>query len=217
MTRPYRNPVGFVRITFALAVAAAVLGQGAVGAWAQSDDSVIKDLDIRQVPMVEEIASAATAASEGSVGAADELRVSADLDRPDRTYKHGDNIVLTLETSEDAYVWVFDTGTSGKVHQIFPNRYDEDNFVRGGMPVAIPGTDAKYDLAVSHPRGAELITVIASRENAPPARNLIDDGIAAGPFLALRGTASSVAKDLSVSLRENHRAWATDHQTILIQ
>lgn len=207
----------FVRIAFAFAVAAAALGQGAAGAWAQSDDSVTKDLDIRQVPMVEEIASAAPAASEGSADAAHGLQVSAALDRPDRLYKHGDSLVLTLETSEDAYVWVFDTGTSGKVHQIFPNRYAEDNFVRGGMPVAIPGADAKYDLAVSHPRGAELVTVIASRENVPPARNLIDDGVAAGPFLALRGTASSVAKDLSVSLREDHRAWATDHQVILIQ
>ena len=205
---------GIVRIAFTLAVAAAALSQGAR---AQSDASLTKDLDIRQVPMVEEIASAAPAASEGSAMAAGGLRVSATQDRPDRIYKHGDNLMLTLETSEDAYVWVFDTGTSGKVHQIFPNRYAEDNFVRGGKPVTVPGAGAKYDFTVSHPKGAELVTVIASKENRPPARNLIDDGVASGPFLALRGTATSVAKDLSVSLREDHSAWATDHLVILVR
>lgn len=197
----------------AAAAAAAALAAASGSAWAQSDDAILKDLDIRQAPMAQ-IAPAPAAAN---AGAEDALVVSATVDRADGLYDHGDTLTLTVETTEDAYVWVFDTGTSGKVHQIFPNLYDDNNFVRKGSPVAIPGPEAEYEFAVSRPSGPELLTVIASRDSAPLAQELVAEETGAGPFLPLRGTAVSVAKDLSVSLREHHPTWARDHRLIKIR
>ena len=94
--------------------------------------------------------------------------------------------MLTVETTEDAYIWVFDTGTSGKVHQIFPNKYDTGNFLAANTPLSIPQPDSKYQLAVSHPQGAELITVVASRDKVSLTPQLIDTS-GGGTFLALRG------------------------------
>lgn len=205
-----------------LAAAALALSLTAAGAQAGQNSgtapAMFKDLDIRQAPMARIEAAQTSGTGAASGAAAGKLSVSASLDRADSVYRDGEKLVLTVRTTEDAYVWVFDTGTSGKVHQIFPNRYEKDNFVRKGVPVSIPGADSKYDLAVSHPKGAELITVIASKDDTPLTQDMIDRETGAGPFLALRGTATSVAKDLSVTLRKKKKgAWAKDHRVILIR
>lgn len=192
----------------ALCAATAAIGAAAVAD--ETDDSYLKDLDIRQHAMVEELAPAPSPDSGG-------LAVDAAVDRANRIYTHGDNVVLSVKATEDSYIWVFDTGTSGKVHQIFPNRYHENNFLAAGSTLNIPPADAEYALAVSHPQGAELITVVATKENTPLTPELVDVDASAGPFLALQGTADSVAKDLAVTLRRQEAAWTKDQIVILIE
>ena len=176
--------------------------------------SFLKDLHIDQKPMVLDIPersdeSAGSASGEG-------LQVSTALDRADAKYRHGESLSLTVETSEDAYVWVFDTGTSGGVHQIFPNQHEKNNFLKAGVPVAVPHPDASYQFVVSHPAGTELLTVIASKDNAPLTQDLIDSEADAGPFLALRGTAVSVVKDLAVSLKK-HPRWVKEQRVFHVE
>ena len=134
--------------------------------------SYLKDLDIRQVPMAELTLTPLSKPSSSSSA----LAVKTAVDRPDARYGHGDRLVLTVEVTEDAYVWVFDTGTSGKVHQIFPNNHESDNFVRADSPIAIPSQEADYELLVSHPTGVELLTVIASKDSTPLAQDLDRSG-----------------------------------------
>ncbi|WP_424946641.1 DUF4384 domain-containing protein [Candidatus Spongiihabitans sp.] len=164
-------------------------------------DSYLKDLDIRQVPMAQIESPQATSEISSS-----NLKVVASVDRVDRTYRNGENVVLTVTTTEDAYLWIFDTGTSGKVHQIFPNQYTKENFVQANSPTTIPSDE--YNFVVSYPEGTELLTVIASASDAPLTDKLVA-GVT-GPFLALNGTAESVAKDLSVSLSDQHPIWDKD-------
>ena len=197
----------------ALAAAAFVgLSQLAAPLARAAEVMYLKDLDIRQQPMVS-VVTPAPANTAGGGG----LAVRSAVDRPDARYSHGERLTLTIDVTEDAYVWVFDTGTSGKVHQIFPNRFASDNFVRAGNPIAIPGDGADYQLVVSRPKGAELLTVIASKDSTPLARNLIDEQTRAGAFLALRGDAGSVAKDLSITLKKEHPSWVGHHQVVLIE
>ena len=212
MKTTHRFPA--VRAAFVVATVAG-LAQ-AIGTPAAMADTAqpFKDLDIRQLPMTE-IVPAADDRGGSDIGGG--LKISTTLDRPDRTYKHGDNLSLMVETTEDAYIWVLDTGTSGKVHQLFPNEYEPDNFLRAGMPIAIPRPDSDYQLAVTHPKGTELLTVIASRNNTPLTQDLVDRATAAGPFLALRGTAASVSKDISISLKKNHPDWVGHHQVLYIE
>ena len=172
----------------------------------------LKDLHVEQKPMVELPPSSDPGGTAGGGG----LKVSATLDRPDAKYRNGENLSFTLETSEDAYVWVFDTGTSGKVHQIFPNKHHTDNFLRAGFPVVVPGPDAEYQLVVSHPKGTELLTVIASKDDTPLTQDLIDRETDAGTFYALHGTAVTVVKDLVVSLRK-HQRWVRDQQAFYVE
>ena len=193
-------------------LAAAALASAAAGAWAETD--WMKDLHIEQRAMAELQPAPASARP---AAAASGLAVEAALDRVDGRYEQGDRLTLTIDTSEDSYIWVFDTGTSGKVHQLFPNRYEDDNFVRAGAPLTLPQAESDYDIVVSHPPGAELLTVVASRDSAPPAPGAIDRETAAGPFFALRESAVSVAKDLSISLRERPSDYAVAHRVIHVR
>ncbi|MCY4129617.1 MAG: DUF4384 domain-containing protein [Gammaproteobacteria bacterium] len=202
------SSIGTVVVAMVIAVAFHAAG---VGSDYASAESFLKDLDIRQMPMAKIQPAKPSAAS-----AASRLSVSASVDRANRKYKHGDNVVLTVKPTEDAYIWVFDTGTSGKVHQIFPNRYAKNNFVKANAVLRIPGNGAKYMLTASRPKGAELITVIASKTNASLTAEMMPKSNGGSPFLALNGTAQSVAKDLSITLRKKHRVWAKAQQVFLI-
>lgn len=190
---------------------AAVVAIAAAAAANEVDESHLKDLDIRQKPMDDILIPPPP------MPASSELAVDAEVDRADRAYTHGDNVALTVTATEDSYIWIFDTGTSGKVHQLFPNRFQQDNFLASGSTLSIPPAEAEYVLRASHPQGKELITVVATKENAPLTPELVDWDVDIGPFLALRGTADSVAKDLAIALRKQEAAWAKDQVVIMIE
>ena len=176
----------------------------------------LKDLDIRQAPMTEILPPVVSKPSTASAQSA-QYAVMAAVDRPDARYRDGDSLELTIQVTEDSYVWVFDTGTSGQVVQVFPNRFESDNFVRAGTALTIPRQGKDYRFVVSRPAGADLLTVIASKDNAPLSQALIDQQTQAGPFLALQGNASSVAKDLSITLKESHPNWVGHQMKFYIE
>ena len=172
-----------------------------------------KDLSIEQRAMVEQVAPtpASTTTSSGN-----DLRLTTLLDRAEGTYRPGETVALTVETTEDAYIWVFDTGTSGRVHQLFPNEYAADNFVRAGQSLTLPGAQDDYQFVVSQPAGVELLTVIASPNDKPLTQDLIDRETNAGPFLALLGTAASLSKDLNITIMRDHPSAVAHHQVFRI-
>lgn len=177
-----------------------------------------KDLDIKRDLNDAQRAIVGIAPSQATGSGAPERSVglTTALDRPSGTYRPGESLALTVKSEEDAYIWVFDTGTSGRVLQLFPNKYAEDNFVRANQPLTLPGPGAKYRFVVAQPEGVELLTVIASRDNKPLTSDLIDRETGAGPFLALQGTAVSVSKDLTITINRDHPKSAVSHQAFRI-
>ena len=176
-----------------------------------------KDLDIRRALTEPQRAVLDIAPKPADASASERsIALMTALDRPNGAYSPGESVTLTVTSDEDAYIWVFDTGTSGRVVQLFPNEYADNNFVRANQPVELPTSGAKYRFVVSQPEGVELLTVIATRDNKPLTRDLIDRETAAGPFLALQGTAVSFSKDLMITIDEGHPAAAVSHQAFRI-
>ena len=171
-----------------------------------------KDLKVEQRAVVDRIPSTPTTAS-APAGAP---KMSTKLNRADGNYRPGESVTLTVETDRDSYIWVFDTGTSGRVHQLFPNRYAKDNFVRAGKPMILPAADAKYQFVASEPVGPELLTVIASPNKASLTDDLIDRKTGAGAFLALQGTGASLSKDIGITLKRDHPKAVVQHQVLRI-
>lgn len=200
-----------MKTTFYITAMAAVFAAFTLTGSALAVDAY-KDLSIEQRVMVDQlpVMPANTSSSENP------LNITTKLDRTDGTYRPGEELKLTVETSEDAYIWVFDTGTSGRVHQIFPNKYEEDNFVRAGQSVTLPEADAEYQYIASEPEGVELLTVIASRDNGSLTQELIDkETMPVGPFWAL-GNADSFSKDLIIVIERDHPKSVTSHQIFRI-
>lgn len=91
------------------------------------------------------------------------LKVDISTDRS--RYHIGDPIRIYFSVNRDAYVFIFDTDAAGVTHQIFPNYYDRDNYVRAGRRYMIP--DRTYDLEVTGPQGDEKLTIVAVAQDFP--------------------------------------------------
>ncbi|HEU23895.1 MAG TPA: PEGA domain-containing protein [Mesoaciditoga lauensis] len=91
------------------------------------------------------------------------LTINVWTDKPaGATFYPGDNIHIYFKTSQNAYVTIYDYTTDGNVRVIFPNFFQRDNFVKGGMVYVIPNPNYNYNLTVSGPNGREIIEAVAS-------------------------------------------------------
>jgi len=77
-------------------------------------------------------------------------------------YYAGDDIRIYFHAARDCYVYIFDIDPNGTTRQIFPNYFDQDNFIRGGNTYSIP--DYGYHLEVTGPQGTEYLRIMGIRD-----------------------------------------------------
>ncbi len=127
-----------------------------------------------------------------------DLKVSAWVDRADDSYRTGENVKLFVRANKDAYITVLDVGTSGKVHVIFPNKYQKDNHVLAHQVVQIPGPDDRFRFKIGGPTGTELIKVFATTKRKALIRE--DQMASVGPFARVTGSSQSIARDITIQI-----------------
>lgn len=86
-------------------------------------------------------------------------RLQAEIWTDEDVYRIGDSIEVLFEVNRDAHVYIFNTDAAGRTTQIFPNYFDQDNFIRGGHTCSIPRRG--YDLVVTGPPGRERLEIYA--------------------------------------------------------
>ena len=91
--------------------------------------------------------------------------LTASLSVEKQSYDIGEPITINFRVSRDAYVFIFSKDPTGVEQQIFPNFYDQSNFVRANRTRTIP--DGGYSLQVTGPGGRNEITLVAVREDYP--------------------------------------------------
>ena len=79
------------------------------------------------------------------------------------SYYAGDDIRIFFQAARDCYVYIFDIDPNGTTRRIFPNYFDQDNFIRGGNTYSIP--DYGYHLEVTGPQGREYLRIIGIRDH----------------------------------------------------
>jgi hypothetical protein len=131
-------------------------------------------------------------------------------------YRIGETVRFQLKTNRDAHITLVDIGTSGGITMLFPNRFHQSHFVKGGETVTIPPPDAGFNLVVDGPPGIEQVRVIATEE---PVKFHPDD------FPGQRGTFRSLSRGESRILTRDITAerakvlpsrWAEDVITLQI-
>lgn len=78
-------------------------------------------------------------------------------------YRIGDYLTLEIQPEEDCYVMLLNWDEAGTLTQLFPNKYQSDNFVREGQTYRFPGPNANFDFRVAGPAGKERFKLIAFR------------------------------------------------------
>lgn len=96
-----------------------------------------------------------------------ELRVQAWVNkdpsgRQNPTYRVGEPLSVSVQVSQDAYVYLFDLNANGQIDLISPNGFEDSNFVSAGVVRTFPGPGGKYQFKVSGPRGQDKLLALAS-------------------------------------------------------
>ena len=76
------------------------------------------------------------------------------------TYREGDLLELTVRPDKDCYLTVLNWDPMGNFTQIFPNKFDNNNRLRGGRTYALPPRGAEYELYLGK-SGRERLKIIA--------------------------------------------------------
>ena len=119
-----------------------------------------------------------------------DFKVEIWTEKEDSNYKIGDTVTFYFKTNKDSHLTLINIGTSGKVHQIFPNKYQEDNFVRADEVYTVPSKDSNFRFVLQGPAGTDTVKAIATEEE-------------------IGKTQSEIAKDIAVTLAPiNKKNWA---------
>jgi len=89
-----------------------------------------------------------------------ELSLTSDAD----VYNPGDAPVFTIASPRDCYLTLTDVDQKGEGTVLLPNRFQQDNFIRAGVPVQFPGGSApfKYQMRDS---GLETVVAVCSQRS----------------------------------------------------
>ncbi len=90
------------------------------------------------------------------------IPIRIDLWTDDNTYAIDDSVEISFRVDRDSYFYLFSTEATGVTRQIFPNRFDTENFLKAGVTYSIPKRG--YDLVASGPPGIEKLCAVAIGE-----------------------------------------------------
>jgi hypothetical protein len=87
-------------------------------------------------------------------------------------YRDGEEMVIRFFSNTDAYVKVYHIDVYGNTSLIFPNRFQSNNFIKGGEMQEIPREEDPFRFQLHEPFGTEFIKVVASSKQF---RDIEDD------------------------------------------
>lgn len=87
----------------------------------------------------------------------DDLSLTSDQD----SYRVGDTPVFTIVAPRDCFLTITDIDSNGTGTVLFPNAFQQDGRIRGGVPVQFPGNGAPFKFRMKDP-GVETVTAVCA-------------------------------------------------------
>ena len=126
---------------------------------------------------------------------AERIHVAAELNRPDGRYALGETVEIRVRVDRPSHVTILNVAPNGALTILYPNQFNQQNFLTPGQDLVAPGPGAV--LRVAPPVGREMVKVIASEQPLPLVR--MADFRQVGPFLSSQaGAAEQIGKALVV-------------------
>jgi hypothetical protein len=131
----------------------------------------------------------------------DDERPAVKLWTERKSYRIGEPVTLYFYAERDGYLNLIDFGTSDKVRVIFPNRFQRDNFVKGGEVVSLPmAKEDEFKFRVRGPEGVEVVKAVFTSHKLQLYRGSYDfDKYAYQPW---EEKSDKINKDIDVQLDE---------------
>ncbi len=122
----------------------------------------------------------------------------------------GEEVAFEFKSNKDAYITLIELGTSGKMHVLFPNKYNKNNKVRKGKTYRIPAGKSDYAFKVKGPEGLNYVKAIGTLK---PVEILAKEVFAdsEGPFFEFKDP-DKATKDLSVELKKQDKKGWTESE-----
>lgn len=126
---------------------------------------------------------------------AERIHVAAELNRPDGRYALGETVEIRVRVDRPSHVTILNVAPNGALTILYPNQFNQQNFLTPGQDLIAPGPGAV--LRVAPPVGREMVKVIASEQPLPLVQ--LADFRQVGPFLSSQaGAAEQIGKALVV-------------------
>jgi len=124
-------------------------------------------------------------------------------------YQPREEVVISYEVSQTAYLYLYSIDTEGKVTLLFPNRYDNKNKVNPGKG-ELPGRG--YSFLTGKEEGREYLQMIASKVELPVFSTPESDDSQSSPFLNLATNPKEFETTTEKQINETTppRSWDTD-------
>jgi membrane-bound inhibitor of C-type lysozyme len=78
-------------------------------------------------------------------------------------YRFGENMQISVQVTQQAYVYLFSVGATGQIEPILPNPFEPVNLLRAGEVRTFPSPGAGYTFTVQPPPGQARVLAVASR------------------------------------------------------
>jgi hypothetical protein len=132
------------------------------------------------------------------------LKIVAQTDRSNATYRVGDKMKLSVGLDKNAYVYILNKGTSKTTTWLFPNAYHKDAFVKAGK-IQIPAEVDKWTIDVKGPAGKDVLYIVASTSPLPEKdrKNLLSDWQSGKKFADLNRSDDEFLRDLVATPAES--------------
>lgn len=126
------------------------------------------------------------------------------------TYEIGESLTIKVRSERSGYLTLFDLTPSGEVQILFPNRYQQDNYVQGGKTYEVPRPGDPFRLRIGLPRGIDYILATVTEKDKQLVREDFSYYSQAFPKLqdSRKEVVNQVQKGVDVISKESW--WAAD-------
>lgn len=120
-----------------------------------------------------------------------DLSLTSDAD----SYRQGDSPVFTIVAPRDCFLTLTDVDEKGEGTVLLPNKYQQDNRIRAGVPIQFPGVGAPFQFRMKDKGTETVVAVCAVRADGGDA---IRHDFSRNAFTSVRDYTEALSRSIAV-------------------
>jgi hypothetical protein len=90
--------------------------------------------------------------------------VGITLNHENHIYTEDELVTVSVKSSEDGYLYLLHIGADGTKTMLIPNKFQQNNAIKGGTAVRFPSSDSDFQFRVTPPFGTEKIIAFVTKK-----------------------------------------------------